>query len=123
MLIRQIQQHSLPKKISHVQAISDKRLLHENIVKSKVNLLLDESALAYTKQQELYDKLADRDTKILFLDDTILDKQSEIIAFDADLSLNTSWVIYTIVHHSGGKTWPSFVIELILELLAHHTPP
>ena len=106
-----------------MKAISDKRLLHENIEKSKDTQLLDERALAYTKHQELYDELSDRGTTILSLEDTILDKQSEIIALEADLSLNTPWVIDTIAHRSGGKTWPSFVIELILEFLAHRTPP
>jgi hypothetical protein len=48
-LILQMQMHSLPKKISHVKALSDKRLLSENIEKSKITQLLDERALAYTK--------------------------------------------------------------------------
>jgi hypothetical protein len=97
--------------------------MHKSIKKTKVAQLLDERALTYTKHQdqdqELYDKLANRDTAILSLEDTILDKQSEIMACEVDLSSNTPWVNGTIAHHSDGKTWPSFVSELTLEFLAH----
>ena len=91
------------------------------IERNTSQLLLDERALAYTKHQELYDELADRDTTNLSLEDTILGKQSEIFALEATLlqihhgsliplliilvakpglhlSLNSSWSYLPTVH-------------------------
>jgi hypothetical protein len=96
--------------------------MREITAKSKVTQLLDERAFTYTEHQELYDEIADRDTPNFSLEDTILEKQTKTIALEVDCS-NTLRVIDTIAPLLSGKTWPSLAIELILELLAHQTPP
>ena len=80
----------------------------ESIAKTKVTQLLDERAFEYTKHHKLFDEIADRVTAISSLKDININRQSDSIELEADLSSNTPLVIDTIAHHSGGKTSPSF---------------
>jgi hypothetical protein len=53
------------------------------------------------------------------LEDTILEHQAIIMDLDSRMPREVGM----ITRPSNGKTFPSFVVEMSLELLAHQTPP
>ena len=61
---------------------------------------------------------------IMEWEDTILQQQDDFMDLEAKvLKAKVPREVDIVTRSSGGKTWPSFVFEMALELLAHHTPP
>ena len=136
--------HSMDTEInelrSRIYEVEDEvRTLHNDMkmTKAEIHRLKSSSQTRLNKLQESQEKL--RDLRDVLTDeyatkleiegqlkaeqDRVRDLEEEVQGLMETINNCVPWMIKKVPRKGGGLTWPMFVVEIILELLSHRTPP